>query len=305
MVSLSLILPIHNAVSTICRCLDSIITQYRSDFEVILVDDGSTDGSAKICAEYCNVDPRFMLLYQDNHGVSSARNHGLLEARGEVISFVDADDYLSPTYTNRLLAEFEQRDADVVFFGYYRVMNNGCYVERHIPTLDKAGFLPSMLKLSADNMFGYTWIKAYRRSAIGHVRYQEDISLFEDEVFTCQVLKDSRRISAIPEPLYYYVVSETGSLSSEPRSDYCFFRDKIFHAWQDMLSDEQNKEKVLTAVAEGCLQASTFYWKKHDLNEQVFFRCLQNSSFVRYLILNHSRLEKDFPREVRSMFERE
>ena len=95
---LSIIVPVYNVEKYLARCIDSILAQTFTDFELILVDDGSTDNSGEICDEYAGKDPRIIVIHKENGGVSSARNHGLDIARGEYITFVDSDDQIG-TYT--------------------------------------------------------------------------------------------------------------------------------------------------------------------------------------------------------------
>ena len=94
----SIVVPIYNTAQFLRACLDSIISQSYEDFECILVDDGSVDESLEICKEYAHRDPRFVVIHQDNLGVSSARNKGIKIARGEYLAFIDSDDWVDPDY---------------------------------------------------------------------------------------------------------------------------------------------------------------------------------------------------------------
>ena len=102
-VALSVIVPVYNLETCLPMCLDSILRQTFSDFELILVDDGSADGSLAVCQEYQEKDNRIRLLHQENGGVSSARNTGLNHAVGQYISFVDGDDFIEPDMYERLM----------------------------------------------------------------------------------------------------------------------------------------------------------------------------------------------------------
>ena len=95
---ISVIVPVYNVEKYLRRCVDSILTQTFTDFEVLLIDDGSTDGSGKICDEYAKKDKRVRVFHKENGGVSSARNLGLDNVRGRYVTFVDADDKISPDY---------------------------------------------------------------------------------------------------------------------------------------------------------------------------------------------------------------
>jgi glycosyltransferase involved in cell wall biosynthesis len=109
--TISIIVPVYNTEKYLRRCLDSIVAQTFKDYECIIVDDGSTDGSAAICDEYEKKDSRFKVLHKENEGVSAARNVGIEYAEGEFITFVDSDDYLSSVYLRDL---YDNKEYDYV-----------------------------------------------------------------------------------------------------------------------------------------------------------------------------------------------
>ena len=108
----SVLVPVYNSESVLARCLDSIISQTYKDLEIILVDDGSTDSSPRICDEYAVRDSRIKVIHQKNGGISNARNTGLKNAKGEYIQLVDHDDVIHPQMVEILLALFDNEDYD-------------------------------------------------------------------------------------------------------------------------------------------------------------------------------------------------
>lgn len=114
MIKLSIIVPIYNAQNHLKKCIESIINQTEKDIEIILIDDGSTDDSLKICNEYQRKDFRINVIHQNNSGVSIARNQGIKIAKGEYIGFVDSDDWIDLDMFKRLLEEAKKTDADIV-----------------------------------------------------------------------------------------------------------------------------------------------------------------------------------------------
>ena len=111
----SVIIPVYNVEKYLRQCLDSVLAQTYTKYEVLLIDDGSTDSSADICREYCKKDSRFKLYQKQNGGASSARNHGLICAKGDYLYFLDSDDYLQPTALEKMVACACQNNADLVF----------------------------------------------------------------------------------------------------------------------------------------------------------------------------------------------
>ena len=122
---ISIIIPIYNVEDYLNKCIDSIIYQTYSDWELILVDDGSFDSSPAICDSYATCDSRIKVIHKINEGVSKARNIGIEIAQGEYIVFCDADDYVDPNYLKQFLKN--NKNADLVITGYYFDTNNIVY----------------------------------------------------------------------------------------------------------------------------------------------------------------------------------
>lgn len=279
---ISIIIPFYNAEKTIQRCIESILFQDMSDFEVILVNDGSTDDSEGICRRLCGNDCRFRIVSIPNSGPSSARNRGLSLASTDIISFVDSDDFLECNYASSITEAFKTSHADVVFLGYNRIMDRGRYVECHIPPACAGDMLHRIALLSSHNMFGYTWIKAYRRTAIGCVRYNERVRLFEDEIFTCDVLRNCSEIGIIAKPLYNYVIGEGPSLNSRVYYDYCKKRDSIFSAWKRLLEGSDGSEIILRQIADEALRACRAHRSRNCLDPVRFWDGIEECAFFRY-----------------------
>ena len=124
----SIIVPVYNVRDQLERCLDSIHNQTYTNFECILVDDGSTDGSAEICDIYDQNDDRFIVIHQKNAGLSTARNNAMNVASGEYISFIDSDDYVLPSYLENMIDVLEKNFCDIVKCDYFK----GIYEDDHI-----------------------------------------------------------------------------------------------------------------------------------------------------------------------------
>ena len=119
----SIIVPVYNTEKYLHACLDSIMAQTFTDFEAILIDDGSTDGSGRICDEYAAKDSRFVVVHKQNEGVAKARITAFEHSKGELITFIDADDYVSPEYLGKLSKPAIEEGADMVSCDYYSVID--------------------------------------------------------------------------------------------------------------------------------------------------------------------------------------
>ena len=124
MSQISIIIPVYNAEKTLIKCLDSVQRQTFKDYEVILINDGSSDNSAEICQKYCARDERFKLVNQENGGPSKARNRGIDEAKSKYIMFVDSDDYIDQDMLDTLFVATEASSADLTICGYYVEKDN-------------------------------------------------------------------------------------------------------------------------------------------------------------------------------------
>lgn len=279
MPTFSIIVPVYNAEKTLHRCLDSLSAQSYTDFEVCMVENGSRDSSRAICREYAEKDPRFLLhVSEENCGPSGARNIGLDHAQGTYIAFLDSDDYVQPDYLETLHQAFE--NADVVFFGYFQVSTDGRLLRDHIPTAkENSGYYETLLQLSKQDMFGYTWIKAFRREVIGEHRFSRELNLLEDEVFACEVLTQPCRIAVVPKAILNYVTGNAGSLIGRTHPDYCRKVDAAYHAWESLLEPYEKKDEALKQMANAHVSRCMYYGFERDVDIKDFFEDLAEAKF--------------------------
>ncbi len=210
---LSVIIPVYNCASVIARCLDSI--DYP-DAEIVVVDDGSSDGSADVVKEYMVTHSNVQLIQKENGGVSSARNVGLESANGKYIMFVDADDYLAPGGIGRILQIAEENKADVVKYGC-RIYTN----EADTDTESVASYPFSLdivegrfAALRRNDVPDYlVWDGIYLRSLIMEkdIRFHTDLSLHEDDVFMGELYCHVNKVVVTSLPLYRYIQSSAQS----------------------------------------------------------------------------------------------
>lgn len=200
---ISIIVPVYNAECHLSRCIESILSQSNRDWELILINDGSTDNSASICDRYAVSDPRISVYHQANHGVSATRNKGLNCAKGEWITFCDSDDELNRNAIECYLRNITD-DTDVIRAGFERVKPGDIQIistNSLLETADKE----LVLKTCATSRYeAYIWNSCFRKSAIGSIRFDEEISWCEDHLFTFSVIGRARKVLFIPEAVYRY-----------------------------------------------------------------------------------------------------
>ena len=204
---ISIIVPIYKAEQYIHRCIDSILAQSHTDFELLLIDDGSPDNCGAICDEYAAKDSRVRVLHKENGGVSSARNLGLDNAQGEWVTFIDSDDWVECEFLDKLI---EGGNADLVVGGCYRTSGMKQHLEDRLYDMKS---IPEFLDLYLDKLLLRTpWGKLFRRSIIddNHIRFNKDIRFGEDTLVVFEYLCYSNSISSVAYCGYNYLDETDG-----------------------------------------------------------------------------------------------
>ena len=192
---ISVIVPVYNAAPYLPACIDSVLAQTHTAFELILVDDGSKDQSLEICRRYAHTDARIKVIHQENAGVSTARNVGLENATGEYICFIDADDYIQNDYLAVLLGESLAHGAEIVSCNYY--MQYGTrLVERSLRVPSRAYTFAELESLLIDDgtltgiLFGSACMALYKAAPIREygLRFNKALPINEDGIFNLQLL---------------------------------------------------------------------------------------------------------------------
>lgn len=215
----SMIVPIYNAEKTIDRCVSSIINQTYKDFELILLDDGSTDTSGAVCDAYAEKDARIRVVHKEKSGVSDTRNQGIAMAEGEYLQFLDSDDWITPEATSFFVRAATEHQCDMVIADFYRVIGERVSQKGDIEEegiMDRAAYAVNMMQKPADFYYGVLWNKFYKRSIIAQYQLKMDsaISWCEDFIFNLEYVRHVNSIYALKIPVYYYVKTK-GSLVSQ------------------------------------------------------------------------------------------
>ncbi len=220
MAAVSIIVPAYNAQNTIGRCIESILNQTYTDFELLVMDDGSRDGTSAIIDGYAAKDPRVIAVHKPNSGVSDTRNQALDRAKGKYIQFLDADDWISPDATRLFVRAMEDNPAcDMVIADFYRVIGEKMSQKGDIEEeklLTREEYADEMMRNPADFYYGVLWNKFFRRSIIEDNRLRMDVKLdwAEDFIFNMEYVLHTDHIYALKVPVYYYVKTE-GSLVAQ------------------------------------------------------------------------------------------
>ena len=205
---ISIIVPIYNVEKYLNKCIESIVNQTYENIEIILIDDGSNDNSGIICDEYAKKDNRIIVVHKGNGGVSSARNKGLKIAKGEWISFVDADDWIEQTFCQTLLNKVTQEQADIALCGYNRITDNR--IEK-INANNQEVFLNSneylVKSLNPQTGFGFCHMKLIKKEVLKSISFNERIEVGEDALFNIQLSTYIKKAVFLKQPLYNYRIN--------------------------------------------------------------------------------------------------
>ncbi len=216
----SVIVPVYNAQATLERCVDSVLAQEYTNLELLLVDDGSTDGSAALCDQYGARDKRVRVIHKENGGVSHSRNLALELVAGEYVQFLDSDDWLTTDATRQFVRSAQTSGCDMVIADFYRVVGEKL---SHKGDIEKEGLLTRqefanfMMEDPADFYYGVLWNKLYRRGIIAKhgLRMDEDISWCEDFIFNLEYIRHCHTIYVLQVPVYYYVKTKGSLVNSQ------------------------------------------------------------------------------------------
>lgn len=210
----SIIIPVYKAEKYIQACVESVLQQTFTDFELILVNDGSPDASGKIIDELAEKDSRIRVFHQKNAGPGAARNLGLENAKGEFINFVDADDMLVPDFLESY--QMINKEFDCVFQGYQELTNKGEGDKKYCKegSTNNSSFEEVFISIYESGMLGFTCLKQFRSSIIKNnkIKFRTGIKYREDFLFTIEYLSFGKRICITENTGYLYRVDNPNSL---------------------------------------------------------------------------------------------
>ena len=290
---LSIIVPVYNVEKYIHAAVDSILNQTFTDFELILIDDGSTDSSGSICDEYAGKDSRVKVIHQNHEGVSDVRNKGISLAQGELIGFADSDDTMEKTMYREMIRHLDDNNLDIVCTDAF-VIRNGIKTFRpryqNDMIFNHGRAVNEILNGTLDNA---VWNKVYRRKVIGNIQFPKG-RVYEDVATVYKFVNNAERVGYLCKPLYHYIkrkgsITNT-SFNSKGRYDcFCGYKERAEFAEQQQLAC---RHRCVVLALETALSALTAFYA---VNESVASDKYQDvTSFIK----NHAH--PDYVRQLNS-----
>lgn len=250
----SVIIPVYNVKNYLSECVNSVLNQTYKDFEILLIDDESTDGSSELCDKYEIEDTRVRVFHKKNQGVAAARNLGIEHTSGDYILFVDSDDWIDSKTLEHLENRLEKKRYDVIIFSYAKEYGDNSYIKYVIEDNQLAE--DELSKVVYRRLFGLTnselnhpesleymstcWGKAYRKECLQNCKFEniEQIGSFEDGLFNMDVLNENSTVDYINMPLYHYRYAKN-SLSSKYRPHLQSQWDTLFSIIQQKINERR------------------------------------------------------------------
>lgn len=287
MPKISIIVPVYNVEKYIGKCLESLVSQTFKDIEIIVVDDGSPDGSCKVYEQYAAKDDRIKIIKKKNAGVSEARNTGIQNASGDFLMFVDSDDWMETDGCEILYNEYLKNRADLIVADAYTVTNR----KKHINRIFLQGFVTDSKDfirqyqaacigygynpMPADKAnvsgLGSPWNKLYSRRIImdNNLKYDPYVKgIYDDNLFTLYYLSAIHRVSYVAKPIYNYRIV-TQSLTQSFKADSLEISSRIFEKIQEFIKQQENprffeKPFFMYVIRRLSAELSVYYFCKQN-----------------------------------------
>ena len=243
----SVIVPVYNTENKLKKCINSVTNSSYTNLEIIIVDDGSEEKTALLCNQLKQQDKRIKVIHQKNKGVSCARNKGIDIAKGEYITFVDADDYIDEKMIKVLLTNLRKYDADISMCKYNEIYRDKKICINKVSEIIKIQEVPDVLiDFFEKNEIGWNvWGKMYKREIVGTTRFLEGKRTAEDMYFLYQVLKKTKRLVIKENALYNYVKWDTSTMNSKNIDKFFDTFSLIQKVYEDSeVSEVYNESKL-------------------------------------------------------------
>ena len=276
MPAISVIIPMYNTEAYIKDCLDSLVAQTFTDFEAIIIDDGSTDGGARIAASYASSDNRFKLIGQPNKGLSEARNTGLKIMRGEYVTFIDSDDCVTPNYLETLFFIAQLHQADIACC-MSQIIDENYVADGNTPNTAVSKLLTAeeaaRIALYQDSLPDYSaWNKLYKANLWKERRFPAGM-IFEDLAKIPEALLDANKVAVTKSKLYLYRKHPTSVLSSK----FSIKNTVLLDIAENVFEAMKPKSKALYKAARSMLVSASFSILMRTQDTEEFAECRQRA----------------------------
>lgn len=293
---ISVIIPVFNSEKYLVRCLESVLNNTYKNLEIILVDDGSTDGSENICDYYGNNDKRVVVIHKENEGTAIARNTGIENAKGDYFAFLDNDDYISPCFYEYMLKAMKDTCADVVVCEMtrednYEMLEKQLYITPNI--IEKKNFILGTYKADWTRNTA-PWNKLYKRCLFDDIRFPEGKG-YEDAYTTYRVLFEASKICHLKNILYCWYKNEESYSSKKDNAKKLLFREEALQCQAEFYISNEYKDVSQEAMKFYINQLFLMVWHlDHDytlstdtiLVREKFVKKLKKLYIRKYKILS-------------------
>ena len=246
--AISVIVPVYNAAQTVETAVRSLLNQTFTDFEVIIIEDGSTDQTRGLLQKLAPSDPRVKIIFKEkNEGLSAGRNTGIAASSGTYVGFLDADDWIEPDFLETVYSRGILQDADLILSGYsHDTMDPGrtqVSVSRKVRTAsrlctEKTDIIEAAAFCDTHKMFAYTWNKFYRKQLIAdHSMCFQQQTLIEDFIFNCQFWNRIQRLAILDSTGYHYVKASSEALTQKFLPDYYEIIDLRYRSIRRLMTE--------------------------------------------------------------------
>ena len=287
---ISIIVPAYKVEQYLSKCIDSILAQTYTNFELILVEDGSPDNCGNICDEYAKRDSRVRVIHKENAGVSAARNDGISFAKGAYITFVDGDDFIDKAYLEVLFEAADKYCADMVFCGFDRLY--GSKVVKHREPIEEGKIADpyelrtKFLSTGEDTVFGCVYRVLYKKELLENIRFNMNLSVMEDKLFILQAVSMAKSVVYCGQALYHYRIDITPTYHRYRKGlldNHVVYATEITRLFDD---PTKNEKRLLQANLVLLCQAVIANEVRHKQKQKAVYRCntkaLRESMLYKY-----------------------
>lgn len=270
---ISIIVPIYNVSKYLDKCVESILNQNYKNIELILVDDGSTDGSEKKCDDWAKKDSRVVVIHKENGGSADSRNVGMEAAKGDYIGFVDSDDWIAPEMYEKLMVAIQERNLDMAVC-FFKAVSDENYVfnNTEYPTTEYTGrdFANLIIAEKKPRISYAIWKCLYKREVIKDIKFYKGVHYNEDAVFLIESLWNAKKMAFIDAPMYYYRVHESSISNidiSEKRINDILFKCEWLLNYYGENANRSELKKVRKCIIDELLSYLRLASKQKSLNK--------------------------------------